>query len=102
MACARARQIFFLGVLQAFGAGVVITGLVGRFMSQRNWGGEAALSASELGRALPPFIGELPRVIGVDPFLTFPSAVFVMTFLSFFIGTFLQLMWEDLPITEPL
>jgi len=25
-----------------------------------------------------------------------------MTFLSFFIGTFLQLMWEDLPITEPL
>jgi len=26
----------------------------------------------------------------------------VMTFLSFFIGTFLQLMWEDIPITEPL
>jgi hypothetical protein len=25
-----------------------------------------------------------------------------MTFLSFFIGTFLQLMWEDIPITEPL
>jgi len=26
----------------------------------------------------------------------------VMTFLSFFIGVFLQLMWEELPITEPL
>jgi hypothetical protein len=25
-----------------------------------------------------------------------------MMFLSFFIGTFLQLLWEDLPITEPL
>jgi hypothetical protein len=25
-----------------------------------------------------------------------------MTFMSFFIGTFLQLMWEDIPITEPL
>ena len=23
-------------------------------------------------------------------------------FVGFFIGTFLQLMWEDLPITEPL
>jgi len=28
--------------------------------------------------------------------------VFMMAFMSFFIGTFLQLMWEDLPITEPL
>jgi hypothetical protein len=26
----------------------------------------------------------------------------MMTFLSFFIGTFLQLMWEDIPITQPL
>jgi hypothetical protein len=25
-----------------------------------------------------------------------------MSFLAFFIGTFLQLLWEDLPITEPL
>jgi hypothetical protein len=34
--------------------------------------------------------------------MAFPSAVLVMTFLSFFIGVFLQLMWEELPITEPL
>jgi hypothetical protein len=38
----------------------------------------------------------------VEPFYTFPAAVFVMAFFSFFIGTFLQLMWEDIPITEPL
>jgi len=28
--------------------------------------------------------------------------VFLMTFMAFFIGVFLQLLWEDLPITEPL
>jgi hypothetical protein len=28
--------------------------------------------------------------------------VLLMTFLAFFIGTFLQLLWEDLPITEPM
>ncbi len=47
-------------------------------------------------------MGELPRIVGFEPFYTFPAAVFVMTFMSFFIGTFLQLMWEDIPITEPL
>ena len=47
--------------------------------------------------------GQLPRVVGIsEPFMLFPSAVLVMTFLSFFIGIFLQLMWEELPITEPL
>ena len=43
-----------------------------------------------------------PRVIGIEPVLVFPAVVGLMTFLSFFIGIFLQLMWEDLPITEPL
>ena len=41
-------------------------------------------------------------MVGLEPFYIFPSAVLIMTFLSFFIGIFLQLMWEDLPITEPL
>ncbi len=103
VAFARARQIFFLGVLQAFSIGLVITGLVGGFMASRNWGEmDQALPPAQLAEALPPFLGELPRVLGFEPFWTFPSAVFVMTFMSFFIGTFLQLMWEDLPITEPL
>jgi hypothetical protein len=57
----------------------------------------------ELLRAqAPPFLGELPRIIGVEPFLAFPTAVLLMSFLAFFIGVFLQLLWEDLPITEPL
>ena len=55
-----------------------------------------------LGELLPPFVGQLPRVVGVEPIYTFPAAVFVMAFLSFFIGTFLQLLWEDIPITAPL
>ena len=58
--------------------------------------------ASRRCDALPPFVGQLPVVVGIEPLLVFPSAIFVMTFMSFFIGTFLQLMWEDLPITEPL
>jgi hypothetical protein len=106
VAFARARQIFLLGVLQAFGVGLIMTGLVGRFMVERNWsnappGGEAT-PVAVLGESLAPFVGELPRIIGVEPFYLFPSAIFMMTFLSFFIGTFLQLMWEDIPITEPL
>jgi len=103
LAFARARQIFFLGVLQAFGIGLIITGLVGGFMVQRNWGGGGApTDLAALAETLPTFVGQLPRIVGFEPFYTFPPAVFVMTFLSFFIGTFLQLMWEDIPITEPL
>ena len=55
-----------------------------------------------LRSGLEPLLGQLPAVIGVEPFYAFPQAVVMMTFLSFFIGIFLQLMWEELPITEPL
>ncbi len=103
LAFARARQIFLLGLVQAVGAGLLITGLIGGFMAERNWsGGDEPVTIQELQEKLPPFLGELPQIVGVDPFFTFPGAVFVMAFLSFFIGTFLQLLWEDIPITEPL
>jgi hypothetical protein len=102
-AFARARQIFLLGVLQSFGIGLILTGLIGRFMVLRNWSpGSEAASVESLRAQLPPFVGQLPEVVGIDPFCAFPSAILVMTFMSFFIGTFLQLMWEDIPITEPL
>jgi hypothetical protein len=71
-------------------------------MVLRNWGGGAAPDLVVLSQDVPAFVGQLPRIVGFEPFYTFPPAVFVMTFLSFFIGTFLQLMWEDIPITEPL
>jgi hypothetical protein len=100
VAFARARQIFCLGVLQALGVGLIITGLVGGSMALRNWG--SADTLAELAAELPAFVGQLPQIIGFEPFYTFPPAVFMMTFLSFFIGTFLQLMWEDIPITQPL
>jgi hypothetical protein len=103
LAFARARQIFLLGVLQAAGIGVLLTGMVGRFMAARNWpGGGDDVPVDALREASAPFVGQLPVVLGVEPFYAFPSAVFMMAFMSFFIGTFLQLMWEDLPITEPL
>jgi hypothetical protein len=103
LAFARARQIFFLGVLQAFAIGLLMTGLLGSFMAVRNWGAvPAGGNLNAMARHLPDFAGQLPPIVGFEPFYTFPSAVFLMTFLSFFIGTFLQLMWEDIPITEPL
>jgi hypothetical protein len=103
LAFARARQIFLLGVLQSFGTGLVIMGLTGGFMASRNWsGGENLLSMAVLREVLPPLAGELPRIVGFEPFYTYPGAICLMTFLSFFIGTFLQLLWEDIPITEPL
>ena len=102
-AFARARQIFLLGVLQSFAIGLILTGLIGRFMVLRNWSPEHKAGSIEALRSqLTPFVGQLPEVVGIDPFYAFPSAIFVMTFMSFFIGTFLQLMWEDIPITEPL
>jgi hypothetical protein len=102
-AFARARQIFLLGVLQSLGIGLILTTLIGRFMVLRNWSPAAEASSIEALRAqLPPFVGQLPGIVGVEPFYAFPAAIFVMTFMSFFIGTFLQLMWEDIPITEPL
>jgi hypothetical protein len=72
-------------------------------MVSRNWspaGSEIPVEQLRLG--LEPVLGQLPRVLGMEPFFLFPSAVVMMTFLSFFIGVFLQLMWEELPITEPL
>lgn len=104
VAFARARAIFQLGVLQAFVAGLVMTTLVGPFMVERNWApsGNGDLPLSALRAGLDPIFGELPRIIGIEPVLVFPAVVGLMTFLSFFIGVFLQLMWEDLPITEPL
>jgi hypothetical protein len=102
VAFARARRLFLLGVLQAVGLGLTVTTLLGGFMVSRAWGGEDGASLAELRATTPPFLGELPRIMGVEPVLVFPTAILLMTFLSFFIGTFLQLLWEDLPITEPL
>jgi len=100
----RASALFRLGVLEAFVAGLVMTTLVGPYMVERNWspagGGELPLDL--LRASLDPIVGELPRMIGIEPIVVFPAVVGLMTFLSFFIGVFLQLMWEDLPITEPL
>jgi hypothetical protein len=100
----RARGIFLLGVLQAVGVGLVMTSLIGPFMVVRSWGpgGGSAPGVSALRDSLDPLIGALPRIVGTEPFYAFPSALLLMTFLSFFIGVFLQLMWEELPITEPL
>ncbi len=103
VAFARARTIFLLGVVEAFGVGVAMTGLVGPFMVARNWSPDSGeVSVEVLRETLAPMIGQLPPIVGVGPIYAFPSALLLMTFLSFFIGIFLQLMWEELPITEPL
>ena len=99
----RARAIFLLGLVESLALGLIVTSLFGHFMVARNWFQALGVHDFEsLRAAMPPVLGELPRIVGLEPVVTFPSAVFVMTFLSFFIGTFLQLLWEDLPITEPL
>jgi hypothetical protein len=101
-AFARARRIFLLGVLQAEALGLIVTSLLGSFMVARTWGDEDAIPIAALREMTPAFLGELPRIMGMEPFYVYPTAVLLMTFLSLFIGTFLQLLWEDLPITEPL
>ena len=98
----RARRIWLLGVLQALALGVVVTTLLGGFMVSRTWGAEPGIEIEVLRMMTPAFVGELPRIMGLEPVYAFPTAVLLMTFLSLFIGTFLQLLWEDLPITEPL
>ncbi|MBJ18794.1 MAG: hypothetical protein GY910_03995 [bacterium] len=103
IAFARARAIFLLGVVEAFGVGIVMTSLVGPFMVARNWSPPAGeVPVEVLRESMPAMIGELPHIVGIAPLYVFPSALLLMTFLSFFIGIFLQLMWEELPITEPL
>ena len=71
-------------------------------MVARTWGEEGLISIAELRNTTPTFVGELPRIMGIEPFYVFPTAVLLMTFFSLFVGIFLQLLWEDLPITEPL
>ncbi len=101
-AFARARRLFLLGILQAEAFGLILTSLLGAFMVARTWGEEGMIPIAELRAITPTFIGELPRIMGIDPFFVYPTAVLLMTFFSLFVGTFLQLLWEDLPITEPL
>jgi hypothetical protein len=99
-AFARARDIFLLGLIEAAAFGVVVTSLLGPLMAARTWGEGGELAV--LRQTLAPLAGQLPLVLGYEPLPAFPSAVLLMSFMAFFIGTFLQLLWEDLPITEPL
>jgi len=101
-AFARAERLFLLGIVEALALGVVITSLLGTFMVVRVWENEQNLGIDAVRAATPAFIGELPRIMGVAPVYVYPTAILLMTCFSFFIGTFLQLLWEDLPITEPL
>jgi len=103
----RARSIWLLGVAEALALGLLLTSVFGRFMAERNWGAEIGADTRSatfetLRATMPPVAGQLPPIVGFEPFLAFPAAVLLMTFLSFFIGVFLQLMWEDIPLTEPL
>jgi hypothetical protein len=103
VAFARARAIFLLGVVQALGAGIVVTSLVGPFMVMRNWSPDSGrIPVATLKQTMAPMLGQLPHIVGYESLWVFPAVLFLMTFLSFFIGIFLQLMWEELPITEPL
>jgi hypothetical protein len=101
-AFARARRLFLLGILQAEALGLILTSLLGAYMVARTWGEDGVISIAGLREVTPTFIGELPRIMGIEPFYVYPTAVLLMTFFSLFVGTFLQLLWEDLPITEPL
>jgi len=92
IALRRATDVFLLGLLQSAALGLVATSLLGPLMSGRNWSSEQAGA----------FLGYLPRVLGIEPFAAFPTAILLMSVLAFFIGTFLQMLWEELPITEPM
>jgi len=105
----RAVDVFLLGLLQSAAFGLVVTSLLGGLMAARNWGGTAfreqvvgEVTVEALRGHLEPFVGLLPRILGVEPFAGYPTAILLMSFLAFFIGTFLQLLWEELPITEPM
>ena len=103
VAFARARGIFLLGVVEAFGCGIVMTGLVGPFMVARNWSpASGEVGVEVLRESLSPMIGQLPYVVGIEPLYAFPSALLLMTFLSFLIGVFFEFIWEELPITETI
>jgi len=103
-AFARASGIFLLGVLESAVFGILVTSILGRFMVYRNWAtlNQQTLPFEMIRDLYPRFQDALPRILGIDPLLAFPTAVFFMTFTAFFVGVFLQLLWEDLPITEPL
>lgn len=51
---------------------------------------------------MPTVIGQLPHIVGIEGVYACPSALLLMSFLSFLIGIFLHLMWEELQISEPL
>ena len=49
-------------------------------MVLRNWGGGSVADLGTLSQSVPAFAGQLPRIVGLEPFYTFPPAVLLMTF----------------------
>jgi hypothetical protein len=89
-------------VIEGAGLGLLLTSCSARFMARATGGHEPARRRSRRCARCCRRSWASCRGAGRRALYTFPSAVLLMTFLSFFIGTFLQLLWEDLPITEPL
>ena len=85
-----------------------MTSLVGRYHGEPQLVAELRYRAAGIEQsarpASIPWWASLPYGSSdLDPFyLLSRRRCMMMTFLSFFIGIFLQLMWEELPITEPL
>ena len=98
----RALDIFLLGLIESAGLGLLVTSLLGPLMAGRNWGLGQASGLAETREMLAPSSASCRACSASSRSGCSRRRVLLMSVLAFFIGTFLQLLWEDLPITEPL
>lgn len=81
VALARSVLVLMIGILEAFVVGFVLSDLFGAGMAP----------------ILGPVIADLPGLFGK----LYPRFILISAPLALLIGIFVQLIWEDKPITEP-
>ena len=95
LAMARALDLLLMGLVQALAIGLVTCNLVAGVMFERfDWD----LATPSLGQ-MPTTVGETVATLGLT---TYPVVLLVFTCGSLFIGIFLQLLWEEKQLTEPV
>lgn len=93
-----AFQIFAIGVVQSFLATTFASGLMLPVTGQALQGGQAGapslLAASSWGW--------IEIDLGVTSFIFVPTLILLWTSMAFFIGAFVQLLWQERHVTSPI
>jgi len=83
----RTMAVWVIGLMETTGVGLILCHLVSRYFSPESLG----LTDVRIDPVKLPICGEM-----------YPQVLFLFAPLALFVGIFVQILWEDKPISEPL